>query len=1106
MKKRILSLIMALVIVLLCFASCGVKETLDGLSSLVSNNKSESNKWDDGSEQDDKEKAKSLLACFVVDVSASMVPLREKTVDAMRETLAQLKATGDDVKIAIIAYSSEIEYQSPEFSDGDVVNEFEKMSFLNAPDTNEAEGLSRALEELYHTKADKKQIFVFTDGVETFGGSAEIAQQISEVGIELTTVNVSHENEVQLVSVSTTSRVPYKGNVTYNVVIRSTVEKNTKIVISEEGTVVSETAISLVKGDNAITISVAPKKFGINFAFVSVEAEDDGLSGNNSLYTWYLYGEKYSTLIVDGDSDEETEQIEQFKSSGLVTLLEDYEFAVVSPSEFPATLEGLLRYDQVVLMDVDFNTLPSGAAGDLERYVSECGRSLFVSFGDNFYEMGNGADDETSEMYHELELEKILPVDLKLEGEKDTVGMVFAVDLSSSMKYLMDGRSRFELMVESVKNAIMLSEEEGGLSNEDYIGVVCFDRDVRVALEMQVLGDIENREKICEVVEWELRHYYNWYYLNPDGTESDYPVTKDDGDTYTKLGYSYPSSDSQNPRGGYDNETNRAIRSLGTSYKWAIQKVSDMLAETGDRVMLNIKQVVFVSDGAPMDAGSGYIGTVERMANGGIKTSTLSVGLDEERKQIEELMKISDAGNGNLIVAEDSDALKQAILAGVRDAAGSKEIINERDVLPKKNSYNSKVMQGVHEELEIIGGYYPSSIKEGADLVLYVDSMRPLFAEWSYGLGRVSVFMSDLGNSEWTGKLLDSPNNGLRLAYNMFTVNMNEKQGSSGIEYMVEQNSNGSFETEVVVPATLRQDEAVIAQLRNLNGDIIESVKAFQVGEKKYYACFDCEYDSVYTLELLIVNEKTGVLCDSVELAAAVKYSPEYDVLSEIESDNTLKDDEDEEKQEGEENPKILYVSKYVVTEGGKKNANKSPLNLVLELSGYTITYDDMYGNVNDIEELKGYDIYIFEGLTPQFLPTDGAVWLVDAGDAFAHKTGIVIGGEVPANTNGGYLLTENLSLDTVVTQLLNNVHLDIPLIIEGQETPAAVTKYRPITSFGASFKPIYKANNEDVFIAGNYKGKPMVVITFDFADSSLLAFVTDFMFLIMNMVEYSVK
>ena len=214
-------------------------------------------------------------------------------------------------------------------------------------------------------------------------------------------------------------------------------------------------------------------------------------------------------------------------------------------------------------------------------------------------------------------------------------------------------------------------------------------------------------------------------------------------------------------------------------------------------------------------------------------------------------------------------------------------------------------------------------------------------------------------------------------------------------------------------------------------------------------------------------------------------------------------------------NPKILYISKYVVTEGGKKNANKSLLNFALKANGYTITSDDMYPDASSFTDFKGYDIYIFEGVMPSSLPTDGAIWFVDAkmtNDANANITseffenaGITIGDSVKRDETNGYLLSKSLSLDSVVTQLLSNVYLDIPLVIQGQEAPAAVMTYRPIESYGAAFKPIYKANDQDVFIAGNYKSVPVIMTTFDFANSSLIAYISDFPMLIKNMINYSV-
>ena len=201
--------------------------------------------------------------------------------------------------------------------------------------------------------------------------------------------------------------------------------------------------------------------------------------------------------------------------------------------------------------------------------------------------------------------------------------------------------------------------------------------------------------------------------------------------------------------------------------------------------------------------------------------------------------------------------------------------------------------------------------------------------------------------------------------------------------------------------------------------------------------------------------------------------------------------------------PKILYVSKYVTGSGGKKSADKSLLNFALRANGYSIKSEDMYNSVNEAADITGYDIYIYEGVVPYTLPTDGAVWLIDVDGAFAEETGIVIEERVPVDEENGYLIDKSIG---AISEIVKNVHIDIPLHYAGQDVPAAVSVYRPINIDGASsFKSIYEANAHSIFVAGNYRSAPMIVTSFDFADSSVVAYISDFPMLIKNMISYSV-
>ena len=461
-----------------------------------------------------------------------------------------------------------------------------------------------------------------------------------------------------------------------------------------------------------------------------------------------------SILVVDGDFDTENEQTSQIEGSDVFSLFKDCQAIAVAPQNLPMDIEKLVSYDKIMLMNVDFGKLPKGADVLLKTYVEECGGELFLSFGENFYEIDKNE-------YNNSEFNKLLPVDLTLTGEKEAASIIYVLDLSTSMRTLMGEKSRFDTSLDGLKAAIMLSNEEGGLEDTDYVGVVCFDADAKMVLDLTQLGDEMNREQIWKMVERELKHYYYYYYLNPDGTESEIPVGKDDGEKYTAAGYIMPDVRSTT----LDYQTGVYIRSYGTQYKWAIQTVAEMFERQAQNVHCGNRRVLFMSDGAPSTL-AGYKEIVERMADGGVEFFTLAVGLDLDSNkatvQMSVLQDLADIGNGKCFLAENTDD----VIYHIENSTISVDRVTERIVSPKINVEDHPVLENVGSELVEIGGYYTSIIKDGAELVIYVDNVRPLYAEWEYGTGKVSVFMSDLGNESWTGKLLNS-DGGLYLLYNM---------------------------------------------------------------------------------------------------------------------------------------------------------------------------------------------------------------------------------------------------------------------------------------------------------------------------------------------------
>ena len=799
-------------------------------------------------------------------------------------------------------------------------------------DTNIGSAISRASELFSSDEANKKMI-VLSDGLETMGESITVAQMLED-DIQVSGAHFSmvgkgaKKNETQLISVNTNGRVLEGEKVKVEFVVRTTVKDAYVKLVVEDGDIVTERIVKLAstEKENTVGLEYLPEKSGVNTIkayIVPVTSNGrpndskDTLTMNNTLYSWYSLDAQKKILIVDGDAGTDHGQYEQIKNSLVSESIEKfYGVEVCGVEDFPANLEGLLKYDQIVMMDVDFTKLRGDAGIDLQRYVEEIGRGLFFSFGDSLYSK-SVEDAEEKEEFKEIpkEIEELLPVNLELGDEKQTVGMVLVVDLSSSMGALMDGKSRFEIVVEGVRKVLMLGAEEeteeeipedgegtedeelngteeekpeeednAGFDSEDYIGVICFDADAFVAQEMVQIGDLENRKKICDDVEWQLRHYYYHHYYDKRGNVTDIPVGKDDGDTYTSQGYVMPSDVNKDR---YDQQTKWCIKSYGTQYKWAIQEASEMLDDQSDKTMLHIKQVLFMSDGAPSTT-SGYINIVERMANSGVKISTIAAGLDldanKQGTQKKELMKIANAGKGDFIVAETADDLTENLVETAKSVTA--DLINLRQVLPKENSYNSSLLEGIHaaegeEKFQTMYGYFSSTIKDGADLILYVDRMKPLYAEWQFGLGKVAAFMSDFSDPKWTGALFDEnyPNGGI-LVSNMFDATMNREVSSTGLDYTVTRDDKNVTVT-VETPVELRNNETLRLYVTDSDGGFKDSVlKA--VGAKKYRTTFAMDdANDVYTVQVILAENQYNKIKDIVTFAVNGSYSEEYDVFKE---------------------------------------------------------------------------------------------------------------------------------------------------------------------------------------------------------------------------------
>lgn len=795
-----------------------------------------------------------------------------------------------------------------------------------------------------------KRVVLLSDGKETTDGGdaldaakSLINSSIRVDGVYFDLAKSTEFKEAQIVSLSTVDKVSYGEDIQFQAIVESTsyVKNATVTLYNASGKEIGSVTKPISKGTTLVDIKCDSKKANVDVSTVNVvkavlTINNDIIEQNNTFYSWYTVDPIGSMLVVEGDKTQLT-----LINKHIDLEKEGYTVDFIEPKNFPDSLEKLLEYDEIVLMNVDFedttNGMPAHAANNIIRFVEENGRGLLYTCGDNVYDYSG---DPEADGYKHSPISEILPVELNVDNEKQTVALVLAIDLSSSMKELTATKdstgkqvSRFQIVVESAKKVITESE----FAENDYIGVVVFWQDYKVALPMQEFGDQNNRENIANVLEEELNKTYYYYYVDKDGNPTDQVINigNDGGNPGTPenkyfkdFGWDAPAQyyDGAIPKGGQDKYNGNEIRTYGTAYKGALQAAADMLSKTGNTVTLEVKQIVFMSDGEPNDKALGYTNTVELLARSGTVTSTIAIGGDAGG--ISELDSIAATGKGQALIVNSAEELTDD-LSKIAESIQGKYFNTQIQATPIRDE-SSVIHIGV-DGYNIVTGYYGTTIKEGATRALYVDNLKPLYAEWDYGNGRVAVFMSNFGYNVdtadyWTEDLFNTEYetneevyDNITLVKNILVAPMHKRVDNSGLDYTISRDDDSAT---IIVntytplreykPETLEEPMQYMEVIRayyqevmpdGTLSDPVESQPFKPIASRKYSFTFTevagrpLTTDSVYvvTLKMLKVNEMTTnsgnslyvpigegyELCDTVKFAIVGKYSKEYDVFNE---------------------------------------------------------------------------------------------------------------------------------------------------------------------------------------------------------------------------------
>ncbi|MBO4863606.1 MAG: VWA domain-containing protein [Eubacterium sp.] len=305
------------------------------------------------------------------------------------------------------------------------------------------------------------RIMLLTDGCETIGDVNETYGTITRGDIELCLKLFEGElgNDTYIQSVDMPDKLSVGDTYRIKVTVFSNYDTDAVLKLWDSSKVVSESSVSLVKGENTFVLDGVAGDDGIEEKHVTIEAPGDTVEENNSMVAAALVDAPKKVLIISGLSED---------SSGFSDMISglNVNLSTVSAINAPETITDLLQYKTIIIDNAHISDLPEGFVNSIESYVKDYGGGLITTGGRESYGPGG---------YKDTVLEKILPVDMtpKAVNEKPSLAMVMVIDCSGSMDspvegYGASGKPKIDVAVDAAIEAVETMDEN------DMVGVLTF--------------------------------------------------------------------------------------------------------------------------------------------------------------------------------------------------------------------------------------------------------------------------------------------------------------------------------------------------------------------------------------------------------------------------------------------------------------------------------------------------------------------------------------------------------------------------------------------------------------------------------------------------------
>ena len=406
---------------------------------------------------------KEISSIFVVDVSRSIAPeFLSAAIQWSGEAVeagqpAHSRFIGFAAQSAIVVRAEEL--GSLAVYDGASVESGASLSpgAIDQSRTNIERALRQALTSFAPHKL--RRLVLITDGHETDGSLDDVLAELKEQGVRVFTVPaaVRAEGDSWIESVEIPGDVRAKEMNEVSVIVFSRSEKEATITLETSSAHLASRELSLSPGFTRIPFEVRLPDEGLVDLQARIETAEDPFRVNDVRVETVSVGASPKVLYVEGHLASAGYLRGALESEGLdVTVRSGANLASVAWSSF----------DAVILSDVSAKSLDDRTMRALERYVRDDDGGFIFAAGETSY---------GEEGYSDTIVERILPVEFRVEEKWKDLSLIIVLDKS----YSMYGR-KIALAKEATKAALDLLEET------HRFGVITFDWNPYTTIPLQL--------------------------------------------------------------------------------------------------------------------------------------------------------------------------------------------------------------------------------------------------------------------------------------------------------------------------------------------------------------------------------------------------------------------------------------------------------------------------------------------------------------------------------------------------------------------------------------------------------------------------------------------